>query len=56
MIASFLMLTATLASYSGGNTNEDIVRACVSSCYAYAETPSYQLKACIVKCQELAKP
>ena len=55
MIASFLMLTATLASYSG-NTNEDIVRACVSSCYACAETPSYQLKACIVKCQELAKP
>jgi hypothetical protein len=51
-------LLLTLAQYSGptGNTNEDQVQACIQTCYAFAETPNYDLKGCIVKCQELARP
>lgn len=59
MTLSLLLLTASLAQYSApvaGNTNEDMVQACISTCYAYADTPGFELKGCIVKCQELAKP
>lgn len=58
------MLTAlmlTLAAYQpntyiiGGNTNEGIVHACITQCQAWADRPSYELKACVAKCQELGE-
>lgn len=55
----FTALMITLASFSAdpslGNTNEDIVRACVAQCYAYADKPNYELKACVAQCQELGQ-
>jgi hypothetical protein len=55
----FTALMITLASFSAdpslGNTNEDVVRACVTQCHAYADKPSYELKACVAQCQELGQ-
>lgn len=59
MTLSILLLSATLAQFGGpadGNSNESQVQACIQTCYAYAERPSYELKACVEKCLELAKP
>lgn len=55
MALSLLLLT--LAQYSmPNNTNEAQVQACIQTCHAYADKPSYDLKGCIAKCQELARP
>jgi hypothetical protein len=55
MALSLLLLT--LSQYSAPNiTNEGMVQACVQTCLAFADQPSYDLKGCIAKCQELAKP
>jgi hypothetical protein len=66
MSFSALLLSATLAQFAAsgatsfgpgyGNTNEDIVQACIRNCYAFIDKPGYELKACISQCQELAKP
>jgi hypothetical protein len=54
---TFSLLLLTLSQYSmPNNTNEGQVQACIQTCQAFADQPNYDLKGCIVKCQELARP
>lgn len=54
---TFSLLLLTLSQYSmPNNTNEGQVQACIQTCQAFADQPNYDLKGCILKCQELANP
>ena len=56
-VASAFAASLNLDAYRpAGNTNEDLVRACMTDCYSRLTSPGWELKACVAKCQELAQP
>lgn len=60
MTLSALVLSITMNlsahAYIPETSNEGQVNACVQTCIATYDKPDYQLKACVAKCQELARP